>query len=92
MSSKLLFQAKLDTDVYMKLPYGCGERTGKVAKLDRALYGTRQAGRQWSTALCQTLADELGKEQCQADPCMYRKIVEGVVELILVVHVDGILV
>ena len=25
-------QAKLDTDVYMKLPYGCGERTGKVVK------------------------------------------------------------
>ena len=23
-------QVKFDTDVYMKLPYGCGERTGKV--------------------------------------------------------------
>ena len=23
-------QAKFDMDVYMKLPYGCGERTGKV--------------------------------------------------------------
>ena len=31
-------------------------------------------------------------EQCRADPCVYRKIVEGVVKLILVVHVDGILV
>ena len=37
-------QAKLDTDVYMKLPYGCGEKTGKVVKLDRALYGIKQAG------------------------------------------------
>ena len=31
-------------------------------------------------------------EQCRADPCVYRKIVEGVVKLILVVHVDDILV
>ena len=38
-------QAKLDTDVYMKLPYGCGERTENVVKLDRALYGIKQAGR-----------------------------------------------
>ena len=31
-------------------------------------------------------------EQCQADPCVYRKIVEGVVKLLLVVHVDDIIV
>ena len=31
-------------------------------------------------------------EQCRADPCVYRKIVEGVVKLNLVVHVDDILV
>ena len=31
-------------------------------------------------------------EQCRADPCVYRKIVDEVVGLILVVHVDDILV
>ena len=31
-------------------------------------------------------------EQCRADACVYRNIVEGVVKLILVVHVDDILV
>ena len=31
-------------------------------------------------------------EQCRADPCEYRKIVEGVMELILVLHRDYILV
>ena len=85
-------QTKLDTDVYMKLPYGCGERTGKVVKLDHALYGIKQAERQWSAVLCQPLEDEHGMEQCWADSCVYRKIVEGVVKLILVVHVDDILV
>ena len=85
-------QAKLDTDVCMKFPYGCGEGAGKVVKLDRAPYRINQAGRQQSAVLCQTLEDEHGMEQCRADPCVYRKTVEGVVELILVVHVDDILV
>ena len=85
-------QVKFDTDVYMKLPYGCEERTAKVVRLDRAIYGIKQTGRQWSAVLCQTLVDEHGMEQCRADPCVYRKIVKGVVKLILVVHVDDILV
>ena len=67
----------------MKLPYGCGERTGKAVKLDRALYGIKQAGRQWSAVHCQTLVDEHGMEKCRADPCVYRKIAEGEVKLIL---------
>ena len=86
-------QAKFDTGVYMKLPCGCGERAGKVVKLDRALYGIQQVGRQWSGILCQTLVDEYGMEQCRTEPCVHRKIVEGVVKLILLVHVvDDILV
>ena len=56
-------QAKLDTDVYTKLPYGCGERTGSVVKLDRELYGIEQTGRQWSAVLCQALVDEHCMEQ-----------------------------
>ena len=67
---KQAFVAKLDTDVYMKLPYGCEERSGKVVKLDRKLYGIKQTGRQWSAVLCQTLVDEHGMEQCRADPCV----------------------
>ena len=86
-------QEILDTDVYMKLPsYGLGERTKKVVKLDRALYGIKQAGRQWSVVLCQTFVDEHDMEQCRTDPCVYRNIVKGVVKLILVGHVDDILV
>ena len=63
-----------------------------MVKLDRALYGMKQVIRQWSAVLCQTLVDEHSMEPCRADPCVYRKIVEGVVKLILVVHVDDILV
>ena len=52
----------------------CGERAGKVVKLDHALYGIKQAERQWSTVLCQPLEDEHGTEQYRAGPCVYRKI------------------
>ena len=85
-------QAKPGINVYMKLPYGCGERTEKVVRLDRAFYGIKQAGHQWSTVLCHTVVDEHGMKQCQADPCVYRNIVDGVVKLIIVVHVDDTLV
>ena len=91
-------QANLDTDGYIKLQYGLGEGTGKVVKLDRALDRINQAGRQWPAFLCQTLVDEYGMEhghgmeQCRANPCVYRKIVEGVVEMLLIVHVNNILV
>ena len=85
-------QAKLDTDIYMKLPYGCGERTGKIAKSNRALYGIKQAERQWSSVPCQAYVDGHSMAQCRTDSCVYRKVVEGVVKLILVVRVDDILV
>ena len=76
----------------MKLPYGCGERTVKVVKLDRALYEIKQAGHQWSAVLCQPLVDEHGMEQGRADPRVYRNIVERVVKLICIVHADDVLV
>ena len=74
----------------MKLEYGCEERKQNVVKLDRAHYGIKQAGRQWSDVLCQTLVDKHGMEQCRADPCVYGKTMEGIVKMILVVHVDDI--
>ena len=33
--------AELGVEVYMKLPGGCGERSSKVVKLERALYGVK---------------------------------------------------
>ena len=63
-----------------------------MVKLDRALYGIKQPRCQWSAVLCQVLVDEHDMGQCRADPCVYKKFVEGVVKLIIVVHVDDILV
>ena len=41
-------QADLDYYVYMKLPDGCRDKSGETVKLNKAVYGLKQAGRQWS--------------------------------------------
>ena len=38
-------RAKLDTEIYMKLPGGCGDMSGKIVRLNRSLYGLKQSGR-----------------------------------------------
>ena len=39
-------RADLKEDVLMRLPEGCGALCGKIVKLNRSLYGLRQASRQ----------------------------------------------
>ena len=55
---------------------------------ERAVYGLRQAGRQWSLRLSRVLLLKIGMEQIKADPCVFRKVMDGEVTLIVCVHVD----
>jgi len=82
-------RADLKEDVFMRLPEGCGALSGKIVKLNKSLYGLRQASRQWYAMLKKCLL-VLGFEQCLADSCVFRLIRGGIVVLILVVHVDDI--
>ena len=52
------------------------------------MYGLRKAGRQWKMRLTRVLLQTTGMEQSKADPCVYRKVVDGEVTLIGCVHVD----
>ncbi|CAN0358558.1 unnamed protein product, partial [Hapterophycus canaliculatus] len=83
-------QAELDCTLYTKLPAGCGELSGKIVRLEKALYGLRQSGLLWNELLVQKFVMRHGMEQCKTDPCVFRKIRDGKVVLILVVHVDDI--
>ena len=78
----LLRHLHLDKAVYMRLPAGCGDMSGEVVLLQRAVYGLRQAGRQWSLRLSRVLRQKLVKHQSKADPCVFRKGVDGEVTLI----------
>ncbi|CAM9967105.1 unnamed protein product, partial [Sphacelaria rigidula] len=48
-------RAKLDTNVFMKLSERCGQLIGSTVRLDKSVYGVKQAERQWPLLLNKTL-------------------------------------
>ena len=84
-------RAKLDAEIYTKLPDGCGEMSGKIVLLNISLHGLKQSGRKWAGLLVETVV-EFGMEQSRTDPCVFRMVVGGKVELIMAVLVDVIVI
>lgn len=79
----------LDEDIYMKQPPGF-QNGKKVCKLNKSLYGLKQAARVWNQALHNVLINS-GCRQNNADKCFYTLKKEEKVVYILI-HVDDILV
>ncbi|CAA7021408.1 unnamed protein product [Microthlaspi erraticum] len=83
---------KLEEDVYMIQPEGftSPENAGKVCKLQRAIYGLKQASRSWNLRF-----DEAIKEfdfiRNEEEPCVYKKT-SGSTVAFLVLYVDDILI
>lgn len=65
-------QGDIDTEIYMTQPplYEHGE---KVCKLNKSIYGLKQASRQWNLKLSATLK-ELGFISSSLDTCVYYQI------------------
>ena len=81
-------QAHLDNAVYIILPADCGDMSGEVNLLEHALYGLRQAGRQWKMRLSGVLLLKTDTELGKPHLYMLRGVVDGEVTLIVCVHVD----
>ena len=73
----------------MKLPDVCGEKRGRVEKLNKSVYGLKQAVRRWAMRLGDVLVSKVEMEQCKADPYVFRLIRDDVVVMIVRVHVYG---
>ena len=76
--------------MFIKLPPGCGSMSGKVARLNKSLYGLKQA----STTFLKRLVSDLkriGFEQSRSDPCVLRFIMGDEVVGMVAIHVDDIL-
>ena len=55
----------------MKLPPDCGSMSAKVVRLNKSLYGLRQASRTFFKRLVSDLK-RIGFEQSLSDPCVLR--------------------
>ena len=79
----------MDTDIYLRLPPGCGSVSGKVVVPNNALYGLKQSDRAWYQLLSSTMV-ECGFEKCLVKSCVFRLIVAGDVVAMLVFHADDV--
>ena len=68
---------ELDNEIYMKQPeeYVNKEHPNYVCKLNKSLYGLKQAARCWNLTVDKFLKSD-GYDQSPADPCIYIKIEE----------------
>ncbi|CAB1118601.1 unnamed protein product [Ectocarpus sp. CCAP 1310/34] len=83
-------QSELDHEVFMKLPPGCESMAGKVVRLDKILYGLRQASRTIHWRLVSDLK-RIGFKQSLSDPCVLRLMMGDEVLGMIAIHVDDIL-
>ena len=70
--SNAFLNGEIDAEVYMRQPEGF-ERGGKnvVLRLNKAVYGLKQASRQWKQKLVHILVNELGFKEIYSDASLY---------------------
>ncbi|KAK8617193.1 hypothetical protein V6N13_117159 [Hibiscus sabdariffa] len=83
---------KLEEDVYMTQPEGfvAPENARKVCKLQRSIYGLKQASRSWNLRFNEAI-QEFGFIRNEDEPCVYKKFSGSIVSF-LVLYVDDILI
>lgn len=80
----------LEEEIYMTLPEGLEGEPNDVCRLNRSLYGLKQASRAWNERFHQFVT-KLGFRQSENDRCLYVRG-EGDQRIILLLYVDDILI
>jgi hypothetical protein len=92
MDVKMIFlNGNLTKDVYITQPEGFvnHKHTGKICKLQKFIYGLKQASRSWN--LCfDEVVKEFGFIKNVEEPCVYKKD-SGSTVIFLVLYVDDTL-
>lgn len=70
--TQAFINADIDVPLYLRLPDGMKAADGKCAKLDKSLYGTKQASRNWYLTVKDWLTLH-GWEMFCNDECLWRK-------------------
>jgi hypothetical protein len=92
MDAKTAFlNGNLDENIYMMQPYGfiTKNQENMVSKLQRSIYGLKQASRSWNIRFDQAIKS-FGVDQNPNEPCVYKRCQDKVVTF-LVLYVDDIL-
>lgn len=76
----------LSEDVYMEQPIGFADGSNKVCKLNKSLYGLKQASRCWNQKF-KYFIQTFGFIQCKSDPCVFVSYKDNKL-IILAIHVD----
>ena len=71
----------------MKFPPGCGSMSEKIFRLNKSLYGLKQASRTFYKRLVSDLK-RIGFEQSLSDPCVLRFMMGDEVMGMVAIHVD----
>jgi hypothetical protein len=90
-------QGDLDDEIYMKQPSGFvdPERPDHVCKLNKGIYGLKQAARCWNNSINSYLLSH-GYKKSTADTCVYIKTItskDGAIHLVIIaVYVDDMII
>lgn len=79
-------QGNVDEEIFMVQPEAFVENSSKVCRLNKAIYGLKQASRQWNKKLDGALK-EIGFRQSALDPCVYFHV-KGNLRTYIAVYVD----
>ena len=87
--SNAFLNGDIDAEVYMRQPEGF-ERGGRnmVLRLNKAVYGLKQASRQWKQKLVHILVNELGFKEIYSDASLYIYRRDNGERITLPVYVD----
>jgi hypothetical protein len=83
--------AKVREDIYVSAPKGMNIGENKVLKLNKALYGIKQAPHEWNVEIDNFILS-LGFNKCVKDPCVYVKMSKRYQIIILGLFVDDMIV
>ena len=83
--------AKLDIDIYTTIPPGDTNFGKGFWKLNKALYGLRQSGRQWNITITNFLIKN-GYTQLISEKCIFKKIIENKLVCIIGLYVDDMII
>lgn len=78
-------QGDIFEKIYLDQPEGMEDGTGRVCKLNRAIYGLKQAGHMWNVKLDAELR-KFGLKKSKMDPCVYYND-----KIIIAIYVDDFL-